>query len=715
MLSEQLRHEDAIICYEKALNIEPKSVDALSNYGAALSELGRHEEALDAYGKALVCNPNSAKIQFNKGNVWAKTGKYHEAISSYQQAIALEQNYSDAYSALGNVWAKTGDNERALAAFNQALDCNPNNAKAHSNKGASLNQLFNFEEAIASYQRALDINPSDFQAWSNKGVSLHALKKHEEALAAYDRAISIQPDYAEAWSNKGITLNDLKRYEEALAAYAKAISIQPDYAAAWSNKGITLNDLKRYEEALAAYGRAISIQPDVDLLPGTILQIKMQICNWDNLREDLEKLQNKLSNGLNAAQPFPLLSLIEDPALQKQAAQLSIKNTAPENLTLEPINPISKNTKIRIGYFSADFRIHPVAFLTVGLFEHHNRDQFEIFAFSYGPNTKDAMRSRIENSVDQFLDVKERSDKEVSELARELGIDIAIDLTGATQFNRLGIFSYRAAPIQVNYLGYPGTSGANYFDYCIADSTLIPESEARHYTEKIVYLPNSYQANDDKRVISTKAFSRRDCDLPDSAFVFCCFNNNYKITPDIYTIWMNILRKIEGSVLWLFEDNQVAAKNLAAEASKQGISSARIIFAKHMAPAEHLARQKLADLFLDTLPYNAHTTASDALWAGLPVLTREGGAFPGRVAASLLKALSLPELITSTAQEYEDLAISLAKDHGKLTQLRSKLTSNILTESLFNTALFTQQLEKAYIDIYERSLAGELPESVHIG
>ena len=670
----------ALTCYEALISIRPKFLLGWKNMGFLLSELNRHEEAINTYSQALILDPNDSEIHFAKGKALLELGCHDEALSS----------------------------------LNRATEINPSNSQAHSICGIILSRQGLVDQALLSYQAALNLEPQDFQTWSNQGTALHSINKPEEALAAYDKAISINPQYAEAWSNKGITLNDLKRHEEALAAYDKAIGINPEYVEAWSNKGITLNDLKRHEEALAAYDKAIGINPNLDFLLGTRLHIQMQIANWDGLEQRLETLKDKLQQGLNVAPPFPLLSLIESPKLQQQAAQYWIQNKAPENPSLGSISSETKRGKIRLGYFSADFRIHPVALLIAGVFEHHDRNNFEVFGFSYGPKTNDEIRTRLEKAFDHFFEVHDQTDQEVAALAREHCIDIAIDLTGLTRFSRQGIFGYRAAPIQVNYLGYPGTSGANYFDYCIADNTLIPESETQHYSEKIVYLPHSYQANDDKRAESSKVFTRDECDLPNDAFIFCCFNNNYKITPNVFDVWMNILRRVENSVLWLFQDNPLAAKNLLSEAVKRGISADRIIFAKHMSPADHLARHRLADLFLDTLPYNAHTTASDALWADLPIITLSGIAFPGRVAASLLKAIGLPELITKTPKEYEDLAVSLATDPEKLQQIKLQLLANKATHPLFKTGLFTQNLEKAYATMHDRALNSNQLEAIYI-
>jgi predicted O-linked N-acetylglucosamine transferase (SPINDLY family) len=395
--------------------------------------------------------------------------------------------------------------------------------------------------------------------------------------------------------------------------------------------------------------------------------------------------------------------------VQRKVADIYVHERYPAATTPTDRRFLPRHEKIRIGYFSADFRNHAIAYLIAGLFELHDRNRFEVSAFSFSPNTDDEMRARLSRAADRFLDVHAQSDGDVAELAKKLELDIAIDLTGFTAECRLGVFSLRAAPIQVNYLGYPGTMAAECIDYVVADSTVIPEADRRHYVEKIVYLPDSYQVNDSKRAISDKTFTREELGLPQTGFVFCCFNNSYKILPEVFECWMRILTHVEGSVLWLIRDSETAVHNLRREAQAKGVSANRLVFAKRMPLADHLARHRLADLFIDTLPYNAHTTASDALWAGLPVLTRIGETFAGRVAASLLRAIDLPELITATQEEYEHLAIALATNPGRLQQLKYKLKRNRLTTPLFNTALFTRHIEAAYMMMYERQRASLPP------
>ena len=412
--------------------------------------------------------------------------------------------------------------------------------------------------------------------------------------------------------------------------------------------------------------------------------------------------------------PFSVFALPSSLDLQRKASEIWVNAKCPPSGALEKISKLSPHQRIRIGYFSADFHNHPVAFLMAELFERHDRSKFELIAFSFGPDTDDDIRRRLKVAFDKFIDVRNMSDRDVALLARSLEIDIGVDLKGFTEDARTNIFAMRAAPIQVNYLGYPGTMGADYIDYLIADPMLIPASHQSHYTEKIVYLPNSYQPNDRKRQISDKAFTRSELGLPQQGFVFCCFNNNYKITPDVFDSWMRILAHVEGSVLWLLEDNEIAARNLKKEASVRGIDPDRLVFAPRMALADHLARHRMADLFLDTLPYNAHTTASDALWAGLPVLTQIGETFAGRVAASLLNAVHLPELVTTTRDDYEALAIELATNPAKLASIKQKLADNRLTTPLFDTELFTKHIEAAYTTMYERYQADLPPDHIHV-
>jgi len=410
----------------------------------------------------------------------------------------------------------------------------------------------------------------------------------------------------------------------------------------------------------------------------------------------------QIENGKRVTSCFPVLGLTDSLQLQHQAAQIYTTSLFPPDDSLGEIPVKNRSGKIKLGYYSADLHNHATAYLMAELFERHDKSKFELFAFSFGPDTQDEMRARLVLAFDNFIDVRLQSDKDVAQLSRELGIDIAIDLKGYTTGARPRIFSYRVAPIQASYLGYPGTLGASYIDYLIADPILIPAESQAYYSEKIAYLPNSYQVNDRKRAISSRRFTKQELGLPEEGFVFCCFNNNFKITPDMLDTWVRILNAVEGSVLWLFEDNAAAGRNLREQAALRGLDASRLVFAPRMNLPDHLARHEAADLFLDTLPCNAHTTASDALWAGLPVLTCTGQAFASRVAASLLHAIELPELVTTNIKEYEDLAVELAHNPTKLQQLKDKLAANRLTTPLFDTELFASNLENCYSSMLER-------------
>ena len=473
-------------------------------------------------------------------------------------------------------------------------------------------------------------------------------------------------------------------------------------------------DLKRPEEALASYERAIALKPDFEFLYGNLIHTKMKICDWSNLETDIVQLVHKIDRSEKVSPPFLLFAATNSRELQRKAAEIYARARYPLNSALPKIGKRQRRNKIRIGYFSADFRNHPATYSMVEMFERHDRSKFEIIGFSFSPESAYELKSRLESAFDKFIDVNSYKDLDVAQLARNMEIDIAIDRNGFTTYCRPNIFAARAAPLQVSYKAYPGTMGTDYIDYLIADPVVVPAAHRQNYSEKIAYLPNSYQVYDTKRHISDMAVSPEDVGLTEDEFVFCCFNNNYKITPAVFDCWMNILKQVNGSVLWLFEDNAKAASNLQKEAKNRGVHPERLIFAKRMPLSEHLARHRFADLFLDTYPYNAHTTASDALWAGLPVLTRIGETFASRVAASLLNAIGLSELITSTPQAYEALAIELATNPEKLAAIKRKLANNRLTTPLFDTQTYTRHIEAAYTMMYERYQADLPPDHIYV-
>ena len=712
--SLQGKHQLALEAYDLALNIQPDDAEVLINKGSTYIDIKNYVLALEVLEKATQIRPDIPEAWSNKGIALNNLNLYQESINAYNEAIKLAPGYHQAWSNKSVPLNKLGRFQEAFEVCDKALSLKPEYAEGWSNKGLTLHELKRFEEAISHFDKALSLKPDCTEAWSNKGNTLIELKVFEEAIAHYDKALSLKPDYHEAWTNKGVTLHELKRYDEAIAHFDKALCLKPDYAEGWSNKGVTLHELKRYDEVIAHYDKALTLKPDIDWISGDLLHTKMKICSWSGLAESLEDISKKIVLNEKVINPFQLLALNDDALLHKKTSEIYIQSIYPFNPVLESILKRPQSKKIRVGYFSADFHNHATGFLMAELFEMHDKSQFELVGFSFGPIANDEMRRRLVKSFDQFIEVGRKSDVEVAKLSRDLNIDIAVDLKGFTQDARTGIFSHRAAPIQVNYLGYPGTLGADYMDYIIADKTLIPPQSQQSYSEKIVYLPNSYQVNDRKRLISDKHFTRLELGLPEDGFVFCCFNNNFKILPATFYGWMRILKAVDGSVLWLFQDNTWAVDNLKKEFEKQGIAAERLVFAKRLPLSEHLARHRQADLFLDTFPCNAHTTTSDALWVGLPVLTLIGRSFASRVAASLLNAVGLPELITSTQEEYEALAIELAVSPNKLEDIKLKLANNLITTPLFDTLCFTKNIEAAYVDMHGRYHAGLEPDHITI-
>lgn len=491
--------------------------------------------------------------------------------------------------------------------------------------------------------------------------------------------------------------------------------MDPDDYRSYANKGNILLDLNRFEEALFYFEKAIYFEPDSNnFIYGSYLRSKSLICDWENFDLELDTLLIKIEKKERATVPFPILCLIDDPKIHKKAAEIFVETEYPLKDLLIRIRKNHAHQKIRLGYFSADFHLHATMLLMIELFELHDKEKFELYAFSFGPKTSDPFQSRVIAIFDKFIDVRFKSDIEVVEISRSLGIDIAIDLKGFTQDCRMGIFSNRAAPIQINYLGYPGTLAASYIDYLIADSILIDISNREYFSEKILYLPNSYQVNSSKLSLSNKSFTKKEFGIPEDNFVFCSFNNSYKIKPTIFNSWMRILNRVKNSTLLILVENEKAKANLNKEAMTMGVESSRLVFVGKLPVEEHLRRIQIADLFLDTFPYNAHTTASDSLRMGVPILTRKGNTFASRVAASLLSSLDLGELITSNQQEYESVAIELSTNNEKFMEIKNKLLNNLKTSSLFNSKLFTHHIESAYKEIYSRYLKGLPPKDLHI-
>ncbi len=596
----------------------------------------------------------------------------------------------------------------------EVLTANANHFDALHLLGTLAVQTKRPQEGAELLARAVTLKPEDAEIRTTLGVALRDCGRYADAVASYDRAIALAPNYAEAHANRGVALRILERDHEALQSYDQAIALKPDLVHAHVNRAMVLDGLKRYAEALESYRRALQMQPDFPYVYGSWLYTKMQICDWSRIESQYVRLAGKIERGERAATPWQILATPCSAALQRRAAEIAVNDRYPLAPLARSDAPAPPNGKIRIGYFSADLHEHATAHLIAELFERHDRAKFELTAYSFGPATDTPMRRRLIAAFDHFLDVRDRSDDEVAALAVARDTDIAVDLKGFSQSGRPGIFARRAAPIQVSFLGYPGTMGADYFDYLVADATLVPEGDRRHYAEKIAYLPESYQVNDTQRTIADAPVGRADHRLPEDAFVFCCFNNSYKIAPAMFDRWMRVLQRVPRSVLWLLRDNEWAEANLRREAHQRGVAAERLIFAPRIPLPGHLARHRAADLFLDTLPCNAHTTASDALWTGVPLVTCAGGTYAGRVAASLLRAIRLAELIARTPADYEALAIELATNPVKLREIRERLARNRLTAPLFDIASYTRALERVYTMMVERHRAGLRPEHLSV-
>jgi protein O-GlcNAc transferase len=712
---EQGELNDALKSYKKAIAIKPDFIEALYSLGMIYQEQNLLNDAIKSYERVISIKPNLAEAHYCLGDIFLGLDRLNDAVRSYESALSIKPKLTEAHNNLGIAFKELGNFDNAVRCYQMALNINPNYAEALLNLGFIHHKRGKLEESIKCYLQALSIQPDYAEVHNNLGNLLVDLGQLDEAVKNFKIAISIKPNYAQAHNNYGIALNALGHQNAADKSYKKAISIKPNYAAAYANHAELLTDLKQFNEALSSFKFAIKLNRNINFALGNFLNTKMHLCIWDNLSINLKEIQEKIINKEKAIDPFSLLALIDDPELQKITADTYVSELYPKIQFIYKLKTNPKYKKIRIGYFSADFREHPVSALTAELYESHNRNKFEIYAFSFGPDTNDEMNLRIKAGVDHFYDVHTMSHKDVVNLSRSMKIDIAINLGGHTKYSRTGIFAMQAAPIQVNYLGYPGTMGGDYMDYLIADHELIPKDKQYCYSEKIVYLPNSYMVNDTKNKVSKRVFSREECGLPRDGFIFCCFNNHYKITPNIFIRWMRILAKVDGSILWLNEGNEIANKNLKIQAEKNNIDESRIIFAQRLnLREEHLNRIQLADLFLDTTPYNAHATTSDALQMGLPVLTFKGNSFVSRVASSLINSVNLPELITTTLEQYESLAIQLAKNPKELNSIKEKLLNNLPHSPLYDTSLYVEHLESAYLKMYERLKKDLNPDHIYV-
>ena len=706
------QHEAAIACFEQAIAIDPDSnASPFYNRGTSLQQLGRHAEALASYDAAIALESDlDANAYYGRAQALLALHRPGEALESFDRAIALGTGYlAQAHHDRGGALAELGRHEDALGSYAAAIAAAPLQVSYRKSRAALLFRLGRRIEALEAFDAIVEQAPDDFEALHDHGVALAGLTRYADAVASFDRAIALKPDFAAAYDSRGLALTVLGRHEVALESLERALALNPGLASAHFNRGNVLASMKRTPEALDSYARALALNPDLPYLSGQMLLSRLAVCDWTQLQPALACVVEAIGRGAAACAPFGLLGLPVTPEVQRRGAEIWVRDHCPPRDFLPPLQHRGRGGRIRLGYFSADFHDHATAYLIAELFELHDRARFEVLAFSFGPPSDGAMRRRLAAGCDRFIEARGQSDLQLARTAREFGVDIAVDLKGFTQDSRPRIFALRAAALQVSYLGYPGTLSAPYMDYLIADRVVVTPQSRPHYSEQLAYLPHSYQVNDSRRAIAERTITRAAADLPGDGFVFCCFNNAYKILPEAFGTWMRILARVPGSVLWLIEDSRLAAENLRRAAAERGIDPRRLVFAPRLTLPRHLARHALADLFLDTWPYNAHTTASDALWAGLPVLTLAGETFAARVGASLLTAMELPQLITSSPGQFEELAVALAADPRRLGELRRHLIERRLTAPLFDTRRYARDIEGLFAAMHERHLAGLPP------
>jgi protein O-GlcNAc transferase len=702
----------ALSLFDRVLALDP--LHALAHYNKALllMSLDKHDEALKHHALAVQLNPRNFWARLNRGNSFVALKEFHKAIDEFQSVISMAPNFPEAWVNKGNVLRELKRPEEALASYEHAVNLKPGYAEAWSNRGNALLDLRRPEEALASYERALTLKPDYPEALNNRGNALRILNQPEYALLSYNCALALKPDYPEALNNRGNALMDLKQPDEALLSYDRAIALKrDDYAEARYNLGSALRELGRHEDAAKIFAGVVEVSPDFDYALGDMFHSQLLCCNWTQFAQNAERIVQAVTGGKKASAPLPFVVVSHSAEAQLRCARTYIGDKYP--LSSSPLwaGQRYQHDRIRVAYLSGDFREHAVSFLLAGLFEKHDRERFETIAISLRPEDKSIAGQRVKSAFGRFVEVTRKSDRQVANLLREIETDIAVDLMGFTLNSRTTIFAHRCAPIQVNYLGFPATMGAEYFDYIIADDFVIPREKQNCYSERAVYLPDSFQANDDRRRINEKIPTRLEAGLPEFGFVFCSFNNSYKISPAIFDVWTRLLKAVAGSVLWLVADNVTVENNLRREAANRSIEPRRLIFAPRLQYADHLARFQLADLFLDTVPFNAGTTASDALWTGVPALTCAGEAFASRMAGSLLNAIGLPELITYNLEDYEALAHKLAIQPAMLNEIRARLAKNRGIHPLFNTDRFRRHIEAAYTAMWERYQRGEPPES----
>lgn len=675
-------------------------------------ELGNIKKAKKKFEKIIEVDPSNFQSLQALGILYGVEKNYINSIKFLEKASKIQPENEEVLYNLGKTYSLQKNYLKAIFFYEKSLKKNPNYFQALLNISNCLNAINNFGGAIKYATQAQKLSPYSFYPYLNLGAAYRGLRSFDKSLEYFAKAIELNDQSFEIYLNLGDLFFDLQQYDKSILSYKKAIELKPDLSEGLLNIGRAFHELGQDCEAVNFLRQALKINPELNFCESELLHILMKNYDWKSFKTHHNSINSRIKQSEAVYFPFAILTFMDDPAIQLQnAKKFSLNLDYNSNKKFEPYSP---NTgKLKLGYFSADFHNHATTYLMAELFELHDKSKFELFCFSYGPQVNDEMQSRIKASFDHYFDLQNESDDEISALSRSLKINIAIDLKGYTKDARPGIFFNRAAPIQINYLGYPGTMGSTLYDYLIADKVLVSQEYRKYYTENIIFLPNSYQVNDRKRPPSVAKFNRSEMGLPEDAFVFCCFNSSFKITPEIFELWMTILNAVPNSVLWLYQYSENSINNLIIEAHKFNINSSRLIFAKPLSLADHLARYRCADLFLDTSPYNAHTTASDALWSDLPILTLTGESFASRVSASLLSTFGLFELIANSPNDYITKAINLAKNKEDYQIIKSKLSA-ISNSPLFDTPSFTKNIESAFLAVQALYEKGNPNNDVYI-
>ncbi|MDB2423536.1 tetratricopeptide repeat protein [Paracoccaceae bacterium] len=707
------RYDEASRCYMHGLKIQPNHAELNNNLGWVFHATGNLEKAMIAYDAAIKIQPKYAEAYNNRGTCLNLLKDFSQAIKSFQNAVEINPDYAVAYFNMGNAFLAEKKENAAIKSYDAAIKINPYFAEAHHNIGNIQTNQGEFALAIESLKKASQIKPDIAIFYYDLGIAFTKISRLDSAVENYIKAIKINPNYFEAHNNLGNVLKDKGEFDAAIERYQLAVQINPNSADAYYNLGLALECKQDLPSAIKSYDTAARLKLNYGEALAANLYLRAKVCDWRRLGQDKDLLE-ALGTKDQHVDPFALLPLEDSPVRHRLRSENYAVYKYPKKLIPKHQHPLKRPALLRIGYFSTNFTQHPVMYLLAKILRIHNRDKFRVYAYSLDISNKGDMRQRIINAVDVFKDVKGKSDSDVALIAQHDKIDIAIDLDGYTENTGSGILAYRAAPIQINYLGYPGTMGADFIDYIIADQNLIPNESQKYYSEKPIYMPHHYQAQDDTLSISEDIPSRSELGLPDNGFVFCAINNTYKITPSEFDIWMRLLQNVDDSVLWLLESNKWAKANLLKEANARGIVSERLVFAQKVSHEKYLAQFQQADLYLDTFNYNAGATASNALWAGLPVITKLGNGYTARMAGSLLASVGLPELITTKETEYEELALKLATNPEQLASIKQKLAVNRSSKPLFNTELFTKHLEDGYQKAYQRYFDGKEPEAIYV-